>query len=144
MDDRPPLHRFDSDLDWWVRLKPLARQMRHEPTRAEDALWQRLRNRQIGGAKFRRQHAIERFIVDFCCPEHSLILEVDGEIHQYTQEEDAIRQAYLESLGFTVLRFSNQAVMENPTRVEEIIHSAVKPTRTSGSPSPSAQTSDPL
>jgi very-short-patch-repair endonuclease len=101
----------------WQRLKPLARQMRKEPTPAEYKLWQRLRNRQILNLKFRRQFAIDRFIVDFCSPEVRMIIEVDGPIHQYTQEEDKIRQDFLESLGFVVLRFTNLAVLNQTQAV---------------------------
>ena len=102
----------------WTKLKPLAREMRHEPTQAEDLLWQRLRNRQVQHAKFRRQHAIDRFLVDFYCAEASLVIEVDGEIHQFTPEEDAIRQEFLESQGLKVMRFPNNAVLE---QTEEVI-----------------------
>ena len=101
----------------WEKLKPLARQMRHEPTAAELALWQRLRARAILNCKFRRQHSIDRFIVDFLCMEAALIIEVDGEIHQYTADEDAIRQEFLESLGFRVLRFSNEQVLQEMSEV---------------------------
>lgn len=94
----------------WAAHKPLARQMRYVPTPAEDALWQRLRNRQVGGAKFRRQYAIEHFIVDFVCMERRLIVEVDGSVHDDQTEYDADRQAVLESKGFRVLRFSNKDV----------------------------------
>ncbi len=112
--------------DLWARLKPLARQMRRAPTPAEDALWQRLRHRQIAGVKFRRQHAIERFIVDFYCPEVGLIVEIDGSVHEYTVAEDAIRQEYLESLGLRVLRFSNDDVWHEIEGVVEIIRAAVQ------------------
>jgi very-short-patch-repair endonuclease len=93
----------------WEKLKPLARQKRHEPTDAENRLWQKLRRDQLG-FHFRRQHAIERFIVDFYCATAYLAIEVDGPVHDYTAEEDAIRQEYLESLGLRVLRFSNELV----------------------------------
>ncbi|MEM7132762.1 MAG: endonuclease domain-containing protein [Chloroflexota bacterium] len=105
----------------WQRLKPLARQMRAEPTPAEHKLWQRLRKRQVQGVKFRRQVAIERFIVDFCCFDVRLIIEVDGPIHQYSQEQDAIRQEYLENVGFRVLRFTNEEVLSDIERVVEKI-----------------------
>lgn len=105
----------------WRRLKPLARQMRAEPTPAEHRLWQRLRKRQVQGVKFRRQVAIERFIVDFCCFDMRLIIEVDGLIHQYSQDQDAIRQEYLESVGFCVVRFTNEEVFVNIERVIERI-----------------------
>ncbi len=110
----------------WEKLKPLARQMRRQPTRAENELWRRLRNRQLLGCKFRRQHAIERFIIDFYCGEAQLIVEVDGPTHDYTQEEDAIRQAFLESQGLKVLRFVNQDVAANLEGVLETIAAHVQ------------------
>lgn len=97
----------------WEKLKPLARQKRKTPTAAEERLWQNLRNRQLLGFKFRRQHAIERFIVDFYCAEAGLVLEVDGTIHQYSKEEDLIRQAYIESYNLHLLRFSNEDILNN-------------------------------
>jgi very-short-patch-repair endonuclease len=84
-------------------------------------LWSGLRNRQLDGLKFRRQHAIERFIVDFYCSDLGLIIEVDGEIHDYTVEEDALRQQALEALGFTVLRFKNTQVDNELSSVLEAI-----------------------
>ena len=101
----------------WEKLKPLARQMRHEPTPAENHLWQHLRNKQLLGYRFRRQHSIDRFIVDFYCAKAQLIIEVDGAIHQYTQQEDAIRQQFLETQGFKVLRFSNPTILHNTAEV---------------------------
>jgi very-short-patch-repair endonuclease len=71
----------------WEKLKPLARQMRCKPTPAEKQLWQKLKNKQLLGLKFRRQHSIDRFIVDFYCNEVRLVVEVDGSIHDYTQEK---------------------------------------------------------
>ena len=65
MDEDTP--KFHASPELWAKLKPLARQMRHEPTAAEDALWQRVRGRHVQGAKFRRQYVIERFVVD-CVP----------------------------------------------------------------------------
>ncbi|MCD4685459.1 MAG: endonuclease domain-containing protein [Anaerolineae bacterium] len=122
--DKPPIPTAAPPA-LWPKLKPLARQMRHAPTRAEDTLWQAIRNRQIADAKFRRQHAIERFIVDFYCFEASVIIEVDGAIHDYTQEEDAIRQEYLESLGLRVLRFSNDEVLGERDAVVDAIRAAL-------------------
>ncbi|MBX3050355.1 MAG: endonuclease domain-containing protein [Caldilineaceae bacterium] len=99
--------KFQPPPELWERLKPVARQMRREPTPAENRLWQRIRKRQVAGAKFRRQVPFERFLVDFCCFEVRLMIEVDGPIHQYSVEADAIRQEFL---GFRVLRFTNQQV----------------------------------
>jgi very-short-patch-repair endonuclease len=62
------------------------------------------------GAKFRRQHNIGRFIVDFYCHEAQLVIELDGKIHQMHQERDAERDAWMEASGLTVLRFENEAI----------------------------------
>jgi len=102
-----------SGSELWEKLRPLAQQMRLKPTAAENVLWQHLRNRQLDGYKFRRQHAIDRFIVDFYCENAALIIEVDGAIHQYTVLEDTIRQEFLESLGLCVLRFTNEQVINH-------------------------------
>ncbi len=133
---------MDKETNWftsphlWDKIKPLARQFRHEPTPAEERLWQRLRKRQISGLKFRRQHCIDKFIVDFYCSEACLIIEVDGSVHEYTAEEDAVRQEFLERLGFKVLRFTNQEVMEALDTVINRIKGAVADTNpTVSSPS---------
>ena len=104
----------------WGKIKPLARQHRHEPTNAEDRLWQQVRRNQLG-AHIRRQHAIERFIVDFYCASTHLVIEVDGPIHDYTPQEDAIRQEYLESLGLQVLRFTNDQIFDDLDKILETI-----------------------
>jgi very-short-patch-repair endonuclease len=65
----------------------------------------------VADAKFRRQHTIDRFVVDFYCAEACLVIEVDGPVHQETQEQDAERQAILESLGLRVIRFKNDEVL---------------------------------
>ncbi|MEH1935502.1 MAG: endonuclease domain-containing protein [Nostoc sp.] len=107
-----PGYPWQTPHELWKKLKPLARQMRCEPTPAEKLLWEKLRHKQLLGFKFRRQQTIDRFIVDFYCNEARLAVEVDGEIHDYTQEEDAIRQEFLESLGLQVGRFRNEDVLE--------------------------------
>src|SRR6476661_584483 len=97
---------------WQDKLKPFGRLMRHQPTEAEDALWQAVRNRQLAGVKFRRQHSIGPFIVDFFSPDHQLIVEVDGAIHQGSEqaEYDAGRTQELQKMGYRLLRFSNEEV----------------------------------
>jgi very-short-patch-repair endonuclease len=109
----------------WLKLKPLARQMRKEPTAAENKLWQRLRGNQVRGVKFRRQFAIEHFIADFCSPQLRLIIEVDGPTHEYTQDEDAVRQELLQSVGFEVLRFTNLDVLNDIPAVMDCISNVV-------------------
>ena len=96
--------------DLWEKLRPIAREMRNHPTPAEDALWQHIRREQINGMRFRRQHPVGQFIVDFCCPQRRLVIEVDGSIHQYTVDEDALRQEFIECLGYKVIRFTNDEI----------------------------------
>ncbi|MEX2617104.1 MAG: endonuclease domain-containing protein [Alphaproteobacteria bacterium] len=95
------------------------RALRRNATDAEALLWSRLRNRQIGGRKFRRQHPVGPCIADFACPEAMLIVELDG--GQHRPETDAARTAYLEARGFTVLRFWNNEALGNPDGVLETI-----------------------
>ena len=97
----------------WEKLKPLVREMRHNPTPAENKMWQRLRRKQVMGQKFRRQHAILRFIVDFYCPAACLVIEIDGHSHEDTSDYDARRTEILESMNLRVIRFTNQQVMTN-------------------------------
>ncbi len=106
-----PLPHTRTTHEIWEKIKPLAREMRKAPTPAEEALWQQIRGKRLLGCRFRRQHPIDRFIADFYCAEARLVIEVDGAIHDYTPEEDAARQAFLESLGLRVLRFSNGDVL---------------------------------
>ncbi len=92
-----------------------ARRLRAVGTEVERRLWARLRNRQLGGAKFRRQHPLGDYVVDFVCRESCLVVELDGGQHgEDTQRRaDARRTEYLESLGYRVLRFWNNEVIEN-------------------------------
>ena len=106
-------------------LQERARELRRETTPAERLLWARLRNRQLQGRKFRRQHPLGRFVVDFCCPAERLVVEVDGEVHEGQEEEDEARTAVLESYGYTVLRFPNQAVIQDVEGVLKAIARAI-------------------
>lgn len=91
-----------------------AKQMRKEPTEAEKVLWEALRNRSIG-YKFRRQHPVENFIADFICLDVWLVVEVDGAYHSTEQqrETDKLRDARLNEIGFTTLRFTNEQVLHD-------------------------------
>ncbi len=92
-----------------------ARALRQKATEAEKALWQRLRNRKCGGLKFKRQHPIGHYIVDFYCAELRLVIEVDGGIHDLPDRQacDAARTEQLESLGLTVLRITNEQILSD-------------------------------
>ena len=105
-----------------------ARQLRKNMTPSEKRLWAHLRARQLGGYKFRRQHAIGRFIVDFCCTKATLVIEVDGPIHSDRKEYDAERSQVLQTFGYRVLRYSNQQVDDELDFVLESILVALKET----------------
>ncbi len=95
-------------------IRQFARELRQPLTPTEAALWRVLRNRNLS-FKFRRQHAIEFFIIDFYCAEVKLCIEIDGASHSTIeqQEYDAARTEYLEALGRTMIRFTNQDVRYN-------------------------------
>ncbi len=92
-------------------FRPRSRDLRRLQTDAERKLWSYLRSRRLLGAKFRRQFPIDNFIVDFCCLEYGLIIEVDGGQHTDRQEDDKNRTEALVRLGYRVLRFWNRDVL---------------------------------
>jgi very-short-patch-repair endonuclease len=108
-----------------TRIRPStnrnARDLRRNPTDAERALWRRLRQRQVAGLRFRRQHPLGCFILDLVCLEARLVIELDGGQHAARQEEDQGRTAWLEARGYRVLRFRNTEVLGNPEGVLEVI-----------------------
>ncbi|MBT8244008.1 MAG: DUF559 domain-containing protein [Winogradskyella sp.] len=97
-------------------LKERAESMRSNPTKAEAFLWEKLRANKLG-EKFRQQHIIDQYIVDFASLKEGLIIEVDGEIHNHQKEADQIRTEVLESLGYKVLRFTNEEVIQDSEKV---------------------------
>ena len=103
---------------------PAARELRTRQTAAEDVLWEALRNRRLNGLKFRRQHPVGPFVLDFCCPDRRLAIEVDGAIHDTQRERDAEREALLRVAGYRVLRFPNEAVSDDLAAVLEVIREA--------------------
>ena len=98
-----------------------ARALRRNQTGAEAKLWSRLRNKRLGGHHFYRQQPIGPYIVDFCSRSRKLIIEVDGSQHLDQKVQDDIRTAYLESLGFRVLRFWNDDVLKDIDTVLQVI-----------------------
>ncbi len=97
-------------------IKDARKELMKHPTHAEIMLWKYLRNNQCG-YKFRRQHVIGKYIVDFVCLPKKLVIEVDGKIHFKQQEEDANRTADLNAMGFRVIRFTNEEVLQNVMNV---------------------------
>ena len=89
------------------------RELRQRQTKAESLIWTVLRARRLAGLKFRRQHAIGPYIVDFACIEKDVVIELDGGYHEHQYEKDRVRQAFLESEGWQVLRFTNEDVLSD-------------------------------
>ncbi|MBN2537878.1 endonuclease domain-containing protein [candidate division WOR-3 bacterium] len=104
-----------------------ARRLRRESTDAERLLWRHLRNRKLAGARFRRQHPVGPYVVDFCSPGARLIIEVDGGQHAERTEYDSRRERHLAGHGFRVLRFWNNEVLQQTEAVLVAIASALSP-----------------
>jgi adenine-specific DNA-methyltransferase len=90
-------------------------------TDAERLLWRHLRDRRFGGLKFRRQHPVGPFIVDFVCPEKKLIIEVDGGQHDTNSSSDERRSFFLRNMGYQILRFWNNEVLQETDAVLTVI-----------------------
>lgn len=108
-------------------LKALSKKLRSTQTEAERKLWQRISRDQLLGFRFNRQKPLLNYIVDFYCSKAKLVIELDGGQHYEPehQEKDRLRDAELNSLGFTVMRFDNYSVMTNIDSVVEAIYQVV-------------------
>jgi very-short-patch-repair endonuclease len=130
---------FTITMNWYEKSKLAGRfrkinneektriyEFRDNPTEAEFALWNILRKKQILGLKFRRQHKIGQFIVDFYCHEAGLVIEADGKIHDKRATEDAVRTKWLESIGLHVIRFKNDVILSQPEKIKTEITSYIE------------------
>ena len=115
------------------RGKRHARTLRKSETDAERKIWQLLQSRALKGAKFRRQHPVGSYVVDFMCINEKLIIELDGSQHQPQKSYDAQRTAFLEQAGYRVIRFWDNDVLLQTESVMQAIFDAL------GSPSASRQ-----
>jgi very-short-patch-repair endonuclease len=105
------------------------RTLRNSLTPAEAALWKALKSGQVAGRKFRRQHSVGAYILDFYCPEERLAVELDGAAH-FTASgnlHDAVRTTYLNSLGIQVLRFENKLIWSDLAGVLQAIKNSFQP-----------------
>jgi very-short-patch-repair endonuclease len=121
---------------WWFKIREKDPQFAGQEnaqakatsqrTPAEKALWRSLKKSGVG-AKFRRQHGVGPYVLDFYCPEHKLAIEIEGSVHDdvMRRDYDAERHAYLESQGIRVLYFENRALLELLDYVVGVIRSAV-------------------
>ena len=103
-----------------------ARRLRSRETEAELALWNRIKGKQIRGLRFRRQHPIENYIVDFYCHKARLIIEIDGKVHLKRKEADHLRTLEFEKYEIKVIRFTNEEVLNNIEMVIDKISETVK------------------
>jgi len=108
--DKKPMHHGAS-----ATIFARARILRAKATPAEKKLWEALKGKKLGGVRFRRQHPIGRYILDFYCHSSKLGIELDGAYHQdkLQQWSDADRTLFLEDLGLRIIRFTNEEVLEN-------------------------------
>lgn len=117
-------------MRYYYLTRELARNMRKAPTTAENYFWQKVRNRKFMDLKFNRQYIMEclttdnlikYFIADFHVHSHKTIIELDGSIHLYQQEHDLKREAMIQSLGYSILRFDNHQVLTEWPKVAQIM-----------------------
>ena len=118
------------------KIKTFSRTLRHEMTDAEQRLWRHLRMHQMAGVKFRRQHPVEGYILDFACIELMLAIELDGGQHADAIEADTIRTQALNQAGWKVLRFWNNDVLTNTEGVLLRIYSLIGEISPPSQPSP--------
>ncbi|MCX6230563.1 MAG: leucine--tRNA ligase [Bacteroidetes bacterium] len=109
----------------WAALKDNAKRMREEPTETENILWHSLRSSQTG-FKIRRQQVVSNYIADFVCLSKKLIIEVEGKVNENQKDEDVKRISELNKIGFEIIRFSNEEIINNIDEVVEKIKSKLK------------------
>lgn len=112
------------------RTNAHAATLRRDRTEAEDRFWRAVRNRRLGGYKFRFQHSIHPYVADFACLETMVLIELDGSQHE--EAVDAMRTSALEAKGYVVLRFWNNDVMQRPDDVLTAVLTACDQRRASG------------
>jgi very-short-patch-repair endonuclease len=117
-------------------LRGFARAMRKAPTDAERKLWWKLKDRRLGGLKFKRQYPIVPFIVDFVCIEKRVVVELDGSQHQERAAYDAARDAFLARKGFRVVRIWNADFLRHQDETADYIFRVLGDTAPSPQPSP--------
>ncbi len=107
-------------------IRDLAREMRNNLTPAERIVWERVRLKRLNGYRFRSQHPIYRYILDFYCHEKKLAVEVDGDIHDTRREYDEYRDEFLKSIGIETLRLNNDEVLGNTNIAIKKIERAIE------------------
>ena len=118
MENNKPFH-----YNAYSKIFENANALKNNQTKAEYIMWQVLRGRQLNGAKFRRQHPIQKFIVDFYCHEFKLVIELDGGVHDidFIKENDERREVELKNLGLKIIRFKNEEIFDSLETVMETV-----------------------
>jgi len=117
-----------------TEVKAKRRALRQSETIAEKNMWSQLRNRQFLGLKFRRQYSVDKYIIDFYCPEYKIAIELDGSIHnlEEVKQNDSIRQKHIEKYGIKFIRITNEEYLGNSNKtfqkIEEEIDKIIKQT----------------
>jgi len=109
------------------KLKVFARKLRNESTFTEIMVWNYLKKKQLRGYDFDRQKPIDKYIVDFYCKPLKLVIEIDGEIHQFQKEYDQGREVELEKYGLKIIHFTNEEIINNIEFVIEKIKLNIQP-----------------
>ena len=115
--------------------KVFARQLRKEQTETEKTVWQLLRDRKCSVFKFRRQHVIEGFVVDFYCHTYNLAIEIDGGVHDKQKEYDEIREDMLKQKNVSIIRIKAWQIVKDKNIVVQKINNFI----TKNAPSPSGR-----
>ena len=142
--EKPSAYGYmNSSVDEWKNTLQFAKDNRKNPTEEENLIWQKLRNRQVDGFKFRRQHPVAGYIPDFICLEQKIIIEIDGGYHNDAEQKifDSAREKWLNEYGYTMIRFTNEEVKNSLSIVIKKIKEEVKKNTTAGDES---QTGFPL
>ena len=104
----------------------IARELRQNLTQSEKLLWEKIRNKQLDGYRFRCQHPVYRYVLDFYCHEAMLAVEIDGDVHEKREEYDQYRGELLQHIGIRTLRFTNKEVISNVEEILNTIHSILE------------------
>ena len=105
--------------------KQFARQLRKDETKAEKLVWETIRDRKLMGLKFRRQHVVQGFVLDFYCQEARLGIEIDGSVHYKRKDYDRLRQDIIESKGINLVRIKNLQILNNKGSILNTVRKAV-------------------
>jgi len=124
--DEPPRKTTSRVRGTTRRVELAARDLRCRLTPAEASLWEALQQRQLRGLRFRRQHPVGPFVVDFFCPAVKLVVQVDGPIHDEQVDQDEYRSQHLASYGYRVIRFLNDQVLNDLQSVLAAIATAAE------------------